>query len=99
MIRPRLEFCIQSWSPRLSNDVETLERVQSTATRLVPQLRKFSYEERLPVLSGSNTNFRDGSTGIRSPKPTLVKFRAVFVDLLNRIHVDDANAGCTDRWL
>jgi len=49
-IRPRLEFCIQSWSPYLSKDIETLERVQRTATRLVPQLRKFSYEERLQKL-------------------------------------------------
>jgi len=43
-IRPRLEFCIQSWSPHLSKDIETLERVQKTATKLVPQLRKFNYE-------------------------------------------------------
>ena len=46
-IRPRLEFCIQSWSPYLQKDIETLERVQRTATRLIPELRKFSYEERL----------------------------------------------------
>jgi len=49
-IRPRLEFCIQSWSPYLHKDIETLERVQRTATRLVPQLRKFCYEERLRKL-------------------------------------------------
>jgi len=34
-------------STNLQKDIETLERVQRTATRLVPQLRKFSYEERL----------------------------------------------------
>ena len=28
-IRPRLEFCIQSWSPHLTKDIETLERVQT----------------------------------------------------------------------
>jgi len=49
-IRPRLESCIQSWSPHLMKDIETLERIQRTATRLVPQLRKFSYEERLQKL-------------------------------------------------
>ena len=27
--RPRLEFCIQSWSPHLTKDIETLERVQT----------------------------------------------------------------------
>ena len=41
-IRPRLEFCIQSWSPHLT---KTLERVQRTATRLIPQFSKLSYEE------------------------------------------------------
>jgi len=44
-IRPRLEFCIQSWSPHLTKDIETLERVQRTATRLIPQFSKLSYEE------------------------------------------------------
>jgi len=44
---PRLEFCIQSWSLYSSKDVEMLKRVQRTATRLMPQHRKFSYEERL----------------------------------------------------
>jgi len=49
-IRPRLEFCIQSWSSYLHKNIEILERIQRTATRLVPQLRKLSYEERLRKL-------------------------------------------------
>jgi len=36
-IRPRLEFCIESWSPHLTKDIETLERVQRTAARLIPR--------------------------------------------------------------
>jgi len=35
-IRPRLEFCIQSWSTHLTKDIETLESVQGTAARLMP---------------------------------------------------------------
>jgi hypothetical protein len=46
-IRPHLEFCIQSWSPYLKKDIEILEKIQRMATRLVPQLRKYSYEGRL----------------------------------------------------
>jgi len=42
-----IEFCIQPWSPNFVKDIEVLERVQKTATNLVPQLRKCSYPARL----------------------------------------------------
>jgi hypothetical protein len=46
-VRPHLEYCVQSWSPHMVKDTEVLERVQKAATNLIPQLRKYSYEERL----------------------------------------------------
>src|SRR5664279_2088459 len=46
-IRPHLEFCTQAWSPHLTKDIQCLERVQRTATKLVPQLKKLSYSERI----------------------------------------------------
>ena len=49
-IRPHLEYCIQAWSPHLVKDVETLERVQQTATQLVPKLKKMDYSSRLKLL-------------------------------------------------
>ena len=49
-IRPHLEYCIQSWSPHLVKDIQCLERVQRSATKLVPALRKYCYEERLQRL-------------------------------------------------
>jgi len=49
-IRPRLEFCIQAWSPHYIKDIEVLENVQKVATKLVPKLRKFSYSTRLRML-------------------------------------------------
>jgi len=49
-VRPHLEYCVQSWSPHLIKDIQCLERVQSSATRMVPVLRKLSYEERLQRL-------------------------------------------------
>ena len=49
-IRPHLEYCVQAWLPYLVKDSEVLERVQRVATRLVPELRKYTYAERLKRL-------------------------------------------------
>ena len=56
-ICPHLEYCIQAWSPQLIKDIKVLENVQKAATRLVPQLRKYSYPERLKKLGF--TSFED----------------------------------------
>ena len=46
-IRPRLEYCVQAWSAYHQKDKQCLESVQRAATKLVPSLRKLSYEDRL----------------------------------------------------
>ena len=48
-IRPHLEYCIPAWSPYLAKDIDILEGVQKAATILIPQLRKYSYADRLKV--------------------------------------------------
>ena len=35
------------WIPYRKNDIETLERIQMRATKMITELRDFSYEERL----------------------------------------------------
>ena len=47
IVRPHLEYCIQAWNPHLRKDVYMLEKIQRRATKLIPELRDLTYEERL----------------------------------------------------
>ena len=47
IVRPHLEYCIQAWRPYRKKDIDTLERIQRRATKMIPELRDLRYEERL----------------------------------------------------
>ena len=47
IVRPHLEYCIQAWRPYRKKDIDTLERIQRRAIKMIPELRDLSYEERL----------------------------------------------------
>ena len=47
IVRPHLEYCIQAWRPYRKKDIDALERIQRRATKVIPELRDLSYEERL----------------------------------------------------
>ena len=47
LVRPHLEYCIQAWRPYRKKDINTLERIQRRATKMIPELRELSYEEHL----------------------------------------------------
>ena len=47
IVRPHLNYCIQAWRPCRKKDIDTLERIQRRATKVIPELRDLSYEERL----------------------------------------------------
>jgi len=50
-VRPHLEYCASIWSPHLARDIDTLEKVQRRATKLVPSISTLSYELRLNALN------------------------------------------------
>jgi ribonuclease P/MRP protein subunit RPP40 len=47
LVRPRLEYCVQAWSPHLRKDIDRIERVQRRATKMIEGLGDVSYEDRL----------------------------------------------------
>ena len=56
IIRPMLEYAVQSWCPYQAKDIEELEKIQHRITKLVPGFQDLPYDERcrrlkLPKLS------------------------------------------------
>ncbi|XP_065662573.1 uncharacterized protein LOC136085213 [Hydra vulgaris] len=49
-IRPLLEFAVPVWAPYQKQDIVILEKVQRRATKLIPQISKLCYEDRLACL-------------------------------------------------
>ena len=47
IVRPHLDYCIQSWRPYRKKDIDILERVQRRATKMIQKLRNITYEVRI----------------------------------------------------
>ena len=45
-VRPHLEYCVQVWNPVHIGDITKIEKVQNRFTRLLPQSRVMTHEER-----------------------------------------------------
>lgn len=50
LVRPHVEYANVVWYPNYKNDIESIERVQRRATKLLPELRHLPYRDRLKRL-------------------------------------------------
>ncbi len=57
-VRPHIEYANVVWHPYKIKDIETIERVQRRATKLIPGLKDRSYEQRLRTLGLFTLAFR-----------------------------------------
>ena len=78
LIRPHLEYMNQIWSPHKKKDIQAIESVQRRATKLVPELKNKTYQERLKILE----------------LPTLVyrRLRGDMIETYKIINIYDSNA-------
>ena len=51
LVRPHLEYAIQAWRPFKQKDIDSMEKVQRRATRMMGGLNGYSYEERLEIVN------------------------------------------------
>jgi len=49
-VRPHLEYASVVWANPSKKDINAIEKVQRRATKLVPRIRNWTYEDRLAVL-------------------------------------------------
>ena len=47
MVRPHLEYAVQTWSPNKISDINLLEGVQRQFTKCIPELYKLPYNNNI----------------------------------------------------
>ena len=50
LVWPHLEYAVQFWSPHLRRDIDKMEWVQRRATKMIPEIRNHSYQQRFKDL-------------------------------------------------
>ena len=58
LVRPHLDYADCIWSPHLKTDIDQLEKAQRRATKLVPEFKDMSYQQRLEALNLPSLHYR-----------------------------------------
>ena len=58
LVRPHLEFGNVVWSPMSKKSVKLIEQVQHRATKMIPGLKNYTYEERLEKMKLPSLRYR-----------------------------------------
>ena len=58
LVRPHIEYANSVWHPCKKKDIETIEKVQKRAIKLVISVRKSTYKDRLIVLNVHTLKYR-----------------------------------------
>ena len=48
--RPHLEHAVQFWSQHLRRDIDEIEKIQRRETKMIPEIRNHSYNQRIQDL-------------------------------------------------
>ena len=58
LVRPHLEYAVQTWSPHQIGHIRLIEGVQQRYTRMIPELKSLPYEARLKRLNLTTLEIR-----------------------------------------
>ena len=50
LVRPQVEYSVQTWRPHFQKEIDLIEGVQRRATKLIASVKDKTYEERLRLL-------------------------------------------------
>ena len=84
LVRPHLEYASCIWNPNLKYNIDSIERVQRRATKIVPSLKDLSYTDRLKKLNLETLEYR------RTRADLLETYR-----IMNGIHELDLSCHCS----
>ena len=82
LVRPQVEYATPVWCPTLKIDINSIEKVQHRATKLVPAIASLSYEERLQHLKLPTLQYRR----LRQDLIFIFKYSKGLINLDTRTH-------------